>query len=106
KKQQETGLPLQIGVQSMSDDSYSSAAKAIEDGLLGTVVHAQIEKVRRNGGLGPFRSPDAKPGMPKPDDLNWDAWLGPAPKVDWNPHHYYEWRCYSDYSGSIASDLL
>ncbi|MGD9126724.1 MAG: Gfo/Idh/MocA family oxidoreductase, partial [Planctomycetia bacterium] len=38
KKQKETGLPLQVGVQGMSDDSYESAGKAIREGVLGRVV--------------------------------------------------------------------
>ena len=91
KKQKETKLPIQVGVQGMSDDSYSSAAKAIEEGVLGQVVQAQIEYVRRYGSQGPWRRPGLKDDEPKPADLNWDAWLGKAPKIDWNPHHYFEW---------------
>jgi predicted dehydrogenase len=106
KKQKETGLPLQVGVQSMSDDSYRSAAKAIDAGVLGQVVQAQIEYVRRYDKQGPFREPGVTDDMPKPADLDWDAWLGDAPKVPWNPHHYHEWRCYSAYSGGICTDLF
>ena len=93
KKQQATGRPLQVGVQGMSDDSYESAAKAIEDGVLGQVVQAQIEYVRRYGAQGPWRNPDlVEKNETKPADLNWSNWLGHAPKIDWNPHHYFEWR--------------
>ena len=107
KKQKETGVPLQVGVQAMSDDSYSSAAKAIEQGVIGQVVQAQIEYVRRYSGDGPWRRrPAIKDSMPKPGDLNWNDWLGEAPKVDWNPHHYFEWRNYGVYSGGIATDLF
>ncbi len=107
KKQKETKLPLQVGVQAMSDDSYSSAAKAIEQGVIGQVVQAQIEYVRRYGSQGPWRKkPAIKDDMPKPGDLNWNDWLGHAPKTDWNPHHYFEWRNYSMYSGGIATDLF
>ncbi|MBN1588663.1 MAG: Gfo/Idh/MocA family oxidoreductase [Pirellulales bacterium] len=107
KKQKETGLAVQVGVQGMSDDSYESAGQAIREGLLGRVVQAQIEYVRcyskRNG---PWRVPGLDENMPKPDDLNWDAWLGHAPKVAWNPHHYFEWRNYAAYSGGICTDLF
>ncbi|VAX40605.1 Myo-inositol 2-dehydrogenase [hydrothermal vent metagenome] len=107
KKQKETKLPLQVGVQAMSDDSYSSAAKAIEQGVIGQVVQAQIEYVRRYGKQGPWRKrPSIKDDMPKPNDLNWKDWLGHAPQTDWNPHHYFEWRNYSMYSGGIATDLF
>jgi len=106
KKQKETGLPLQIGVQAMSDDSYSSAAKAIKEGVIGQVVQAQIEYVRRYGSQGPWRKPGLDGKMPKPADLDWQTWLGSAAKIDWNPHHYFEWRNYAAYSGGIATDLF
>lgn len=106
KKQKETKLPLQVGVQAMSDDSYASAGKAIAEGVIGQVVQAQIEYVRRYGAQGPWRNPSLKEDMPKPSDLNWSDWLGHAPKVDWNPHHYFEWRNYSSYSGGICTDLF
>lgn len=107
KKQKETGLPVQIGVQAMSDDSYASAGQAIKEGVLGQVIQAQIEYVRRYDTQGPWRSrPALKDDMPKPQDLNWEDWLGHAPKVPWNPHHYFEWRCYKAYSGGIATDLF
>ncbi len=106
KKQKETKLPLQVGVQAMSDDSYASAGKAIAEGVIGQVVQAQIEYVRRSGAKGPWRNPATKDDMPKPADLNWKDWLGHAPKVDWDPHHYFEWRNYASYSGGIATDLF
>ena len=105
-KQQETKLQVQIGVQSMSDDSYASARRAIDDGVLGQVVQAQIEYVRRYNEQGPWRVPDLDEKMPQPKDLNWDWWLGDAPECPWNPHHYFEWRNYSAYSGGIATDLF
>lgn len=107
-KQKECGLPLQVGVQAMSDDSYSSAAQAIAEGELGQVVQAQIEYVRRyNIEAGPWREPEqVNAHRQKPDDLNWKDWLGNAPAIDWNPNHYFEWRCYSAYSGGVATDLF
>ncbi|MEX0939044.1 MAG: Gfo/Idh/MocA family oxidoreductase [Pirellulales bacterium] len=106
KKQAETKLPVQVGVQSMSDDSYSSAATAIREGVLGQVVQAQIEYVRRYNDQGPWRDPNISDDTPQPDDLNWSDWLGEAPEVPWNPHHYFEWRNYSIYSGGICTDLF
>lgn len=105
-KLKETKLALQVGVQGMADDSYETAGDAIRRGVLGKVVQAQIEYVRRYGSQGPWRVPGLKDDRPKPDDLNWQAWLGKAPAVDWNPHHYYEWRNYAAYSGGIATDLF
>lgn len=108
KKQKETGLPLQIGVQAMSDDSYITARDAIRKGVIGQVIQAQIEYVRRyHEQAGPWREPQqVAEHQTKPADLNWNDWLGSAEKIDWNPHHYFEWRCYSAYSGGICTDLF
>jgi predicted dehydrogenase len=108
KKQKETKRPVQVGVQAMSDDSYISAGKAIADGMIGRVLQAQIEYVRRYAkGAGPWREPDlVAQHATKPADLDWDAWLGTAKKIEWNPNHYFEWRCYSAYSGGICTDLF
>ena len=108
KKQKETGRPLQIGVQAMSDDSYITARDAIRKGVIGKVVQAQIEYVRRyDAKAGPWRVPaEVSAHASKPDDLDWNAWLGSAEKRDWDPHHYFEWRCYSAYSGGICTDLF
>lgn len=107
-KQKETGLPLQVGVQGMSDDSYISARKAIDDGIIGRVVQAQIEYCRHYpDNAGPWRRPDmvSKHGT-KPADMNWNDWLGDTEKVEWDPHRYFEWRTYSAYSGGICTDLF
>ena len=104
-KVRETGLKLQVGVQGTADDSYSSAYEAITAGKIGSVVEAQIDYVRNYEGEGPWRK-GGDANAPKPDDLDWEAWLKPAPEHDWDPRRYYEWRCYSDYSGGIATDLF
>lgn len=105
-KVQETGLKLQVGVQGTADDSYSSANTAIRAGKIGAVVQAQIDYVRDyDPDQGPFRT-GKKAKMDLPDDLDWDAWLKPAPFHEWDPHRYFEWRCYRDYSGGVATDLF
>lgn len=105
-KVRQTNLQLQCGVQGMADDSYSSANTAIRDGKIGTVVSAQIDYVRDyKRDSGPWRSKDTA-GKPKPDELDWEAWLKPAPYREWDARRYHDWRCYADYSGGIATDLF
>ena len=97
-------LKMQVGVQGMSDDSYESARKYVEDGTLGKVVLAQIDYSRNyNGDFwdNPI-DPDAKPG----ENLDWKAFLGPAPKRPFDPDRFFSWRRYWDYSSGIASDLF
>jgi predicted dehydrogenase len=99
-----SGLKLQVGVQGMSDDSYETANKMIQEGALGKVVMAHID-YSRNYADDYWRNepdPDARPGV----NLDWEAWLGPAPKRPWDPERYFSWRRYWDYSGGIATDLF
>lgn len=106
-KANETGLKLQVGVQGTADDSYISAHEAIKAGKIGLVVEAQIDYVRNHPKKrGPWRKAGIKDDTPKPKDLNWNDWVNPRDKRPWNPHHYFEWRCYKDYSGGISTDLF
>lgn len=106
EKAQSTGRKLQVGVQGMSDDSYASAHEAIRAGKLGPIIEAQIDYVRNySGDQGPWRT-RVDEDLPKPPDLDWERWLGPAPDRPWSAPRYYEWRNYRDYSGGIASDLF
>ena len=105
-KVKETGLKLQVGVQGTSDSSYQAAHEAILAGKLGPVVEAQIEYARNYRDHGPWREHGAKDSDPKPADLDWERWLGPAPKRPWNARRYNDWRCYRDYSGGISTDLF
>lgn len=104
QKVSRTGLKLQVGVQGMSDDSYETAHKLIQEGALGKVVMAHIDYSRNYAeDFWAYKiDPEARPGV----NLDWDAWLGPAPKRAWDPRRYFQWRRYWDYSGGIATDLF
>lgn len=104
RKIRETGVKLQVGVQGMSDDSYETAYKYIQQGAIGKVVQAQIDYSRNHRGdfwVGKM-DPDAKPGV----NLDWNAWQGPARKHPFDPDRFFHWRRYWDYSGGIATDLF
>ncbi len=99
------GRVLQVGSQYTSLDHFHKARKAIADGLIGQVVWASGGFGRnstRRGNEWNYRiDPDANPS-----NLDWKAFLGNAPKRDWDPARYFRWRKYWDYSGGIATDLF
>src|SRR5579885_3599995 len=103
-KIKQSGLKMQVGVQGMSDDSYETAHKYVQDGVLGKVVLAQIDYSRnyKDDFWAYPMDEDARAG----ENLDWKAWLGPAPKRAWDPERYFRWRRYWDYSGGIATDLF
>ena len=45
---------------------------------------------------------NAKPGP----DLDWEQFLGDAPKVPYDVSRFFQWRMYWDYAGGPATDLL
>jgi predicted dehydrogenase len=103
-KIRETGVKLQVGVQGMSDDSYETAYKYVQDGTLGKVVIAQIDYSRNYRGdywLKPVDS-DLKPGV----NFNWDLFVGPAEKRPFDAERYFNWIRYFDYSGGVPAGLF
>jgi predicted dehydrogenase len=78
RKVKESNVLLQCDVQGMSDDSYASAARYISDGAIGKPILAQIDYSRNYvADLWPeAHDADANPNS----NLDWDAFLGSAPK--------------------------
>ena len=101
---QNSPIKLQVGVQGMSDDSYETAYRYVRQGVLGKVALAQIDYSRNyRDDFWAYPLDDrAQPGV----NLDWNAWLGPAPKRPWDPRRFFQWRRYWDYSGGIATDLF
>ena len=104
EKIRQSTVKMQVGVQGMSDDSYETAHRYIREGALGKVVMAQIDYSRnyRDDFMMLPADTKAQPGV----NLDWNAWLGPAPKRPWDPQRFFQWRRYWDYSGGIATDLF
>jgi predicted dehydrogenase len=105
KKIQQTNVKMQVGVQGMCDDSYETAQRYVKEGKLGRVVQAQIDYSRnhkRDFWVSDEPDKDVRPG----ENLDWNAFLGPAPKRPFDLDRFLHWRRYWDYSGGIATDLF
>jgi len=98
------GIKMQVGVQGMSDESYQTANQYIKDGYIGKVLLAQIDYSRNS------LQPDYMYTKEDPEltaaDIDWGAWLGSAPKRNFDPARYFHWRRFWEYSSGIASDLF
>jgi predicted dehydrogenase len=98
-----TGRVMQVGAQSCSDDAYWKAHDLIARGALGKLVWTQTS-YSRNSRDGEWNwSIDAGAN---PSNLDWDRWLGPAPRRAFDPERYFRFRKFWDYSGGIATDLF
>ena len=97
------GRVLQIGSQGISSKLQETAREIIRSGKLG-----QISMVRasydRNTDSGAWLYPIPPDADPK--SVNWDAFLGPAPKRPFSLERFFRWRCFWDYSGGISTDLF
>jgi len=96
---------FQLGTQGMSDGAWHQAAKLVADGLIGKVIHAECGYFRVGdwGERGmPIDNKNAKAGA----ELNWEAFLGDAPKRPFDVSRFFRWRMYEDYSGGPVTDLF
>ena len=101
----QTKVKMQVGVQGMSDDSYETAQRMIKEGKIGRPVQAQIDYSRnhkRDFWVSDEPDMDVRPG----ENLDWNAFLGSAPKRPFDLDRFLHWRRYWDYSGGIATDLF
>lgn len=95
------GKVLQCGMQQRSGAHYIAAKQSIFDtGKLGQVIFARA--VWSNF---PWQQRHIV-SAPKPAGLDWDRFLGPAPKVPYETARYDSWRYFPDYGGGVLADIL
>lgn len=108
------GKTLQVGPNGTANDSYWQAHEVIKAGRIGKVTWAQAS-YNRNARTCLFNEhqkidPTAGPNNAGEDHVDWDMWLGwkwgLAPKIPWNPEHFFRFRKYWPYNGGVATDLL
>ena len=87
---------VQAGSQQRSGPHYAQAVKLIQDGGIGE-VHRIRAGYQRNAYPG-FKPTEMANGISP--ELDWDMWLGPAPKREFDPFRcIYNFRWFWDYSG-------
>jgi predicted dehydrogenase len=94
---------LQIGSNGMSSKLQQTAKEIVKSGKLGriTLIRATYDRNTESGAwLYPI-PPDADE-----ETVNWEAFVGPAPKRPFSLERFFRWRCYWDYSGGISTDLF
>ena len=105
--QKRTGKIFQLGIQFTSDPKMHAIGKYIRDGKIGPLISGQSSYCRNAGPKGEWNyGIDAGAG---PDNLDWDMWLGSAPKRPWNDdskERFFRYRKYWDYSAGILGDLM
>ena len=99
-----TGKTFQLGSQFCADPMYHKSAQWIREGKLGPLVWAQASYCRNNKNNSEWTYPvdiDLKES-----NCDWYRWLGKAPKIPFNPEHYFSWHKFYAYNSGILGNLL
>ena len=105
---------FQVGPNYTAEDQFWKARDIIRGGRIGKVTWAQGSYNRNVKGcaFNMWNPIDETAGPDKTgeDYIDWDMWLGSkwnlAPKIPWNPEHFFRFRKYWPYNGGVATDLL
>jgi len=91
---------VQLGTQSRSGTHFQDAVQFVREGNIGKVLFAKAWESARQGSIG--KPADGKP----PAGVDYDLWLGPAPKRPFNPRRFHgHWRWFFDYgTGDLGND--
>ena len=100
----EKGLKTQMGNQGTAENCLRRAATLLRSGILGTITEVHVWTNRPFWPQGCPR-PEADPNG-APDNLDWDLWLGPAPKRPYaGAYHPFNWRGWWDFGTGALGDM-
>jgi predicted dehydrogenase len=101
--EKQTRRILQVGSQRASSMVYAKARDLFKAGAIGelNLVEAWMNRNSSNGAWQYSIPPDASPAT-----IDWDRFIGNAPKRPFEPIRLFRWRNYRDYGTGIPGDLF
>jgi predicted dehydrogenase len=92
----------QVGTHRRSSDMFRKACELVRSGHIGQVSVAESWHLQNETPMGMGKPADGAP----PPGLDWDLWLGPAPKVPYNRNRcLYRFRWFFEYSGGQLTNF-
>lgn len=91
---------VQMGTQQRSAKHFQEAVEVVRSGVLGQITYCRTWNWDYDmpNGVG-------KGNEKLPDGVDYDLWLGPAPKTPFNSNRFhYQWRWFYDYAGGMLCD--
>ncbi len=101
--QKSTRKICQIGSQGMSSLGNEKAKQLYEDGAIGEIVMLDFYNDRYSA-EGAWQYPI--PPDANPETVDFDTFLGNAPKTPYELKRFFRWRNYQDYGTGVAGDLF
>jgi len=98
-----TNRIMQIGSQGVSSIVYAKAKELLAAGAIGTLNMVTVW-YDRNSAQGAWQY--TVPYDASPTTCDWPRWLGTAPKIPFNPEHFFQWRKWKAYGSGVAGDLF
>jgi predicted dehydrogenase len=92
----------QVGLNRRSSPMCKEAADFLRGGGIGIITAIRTFHIQNEWPAGIGNPPDEEP----PAGFDWEAWLGPAPKVPYNRNRaFYRFRWFYDYSGGQLTNF-
>lgn len=88
----------QTGSWQRSLENFRRGAELAINGRAGKINYIEVGLPDGGRGIG------TPPPQPVPAELDWEMWLGPAPKVPYRGVSHWNWRWILDYSGGQLTD--
>ena len=101
-------VQTQMGNQSHAGEPIRRAVELVRAGIIGPVreVHAWTNRPIWPQGQTALEERKRLAGKPKPADLDWDLWLGPAPMRTYNACYVpFKWRGWWDFGTGALGDM-
>lgn len=92
-----------VGHQHRQTQSFLTAQSVINQNVLGHVSLVQVNTNRNDdNGAWQYDIHD----MASPSTVNWDRFLGNAPRIPFNKEHFFRWRKWWAYGSGLSGDLM
>jgi predicted dehydrogenase len=94
---------VQVGSQRVSSLLFGKAKELYDGGAIGKLTQAELQ-LGRNSPSGAWQYP--WPADLSLETLDWETWLGSAPRRPFDPDTFARWRRLREYGTGMAGDLM